>query len=213
VKVFRTEMFEDTACDEIVSLLRSGGIIAFPTDTAYGLGADPFNNAAVDRIFQIKGRSETKPILLLVSSVAMAESVTEPASVFHELAQQFWPGPLTVILPAAKSVPLKVTAGTETVGVRWPVADFATRLVKRFGQPITATSANQSGLPSAITAEEVRLQLDDSIDALIDGGPLPSRVGSTLIDLTVDPPLLLREGPISFETLRRFFEGRIRRRP
>jgi L-threonylcarbamoyladenylate synthase len=205
--MFHTETFEDTTYDEIVSLLRSGGVIAFPTDTAYGLGADPFNNAAIDRIFQIKGRSETKPILLLVSSVAMAESVTEPAGFFHDLVEQFWPGPLTVILPAAKSVPLKVTAGTQTVGVRWPEAGFATRLVKRFGQPITATSANQSGLPSAITAEEVRSQLGDSIDALIDGGPLPSRVGSTLIDLTADPPVLLREGPISFEKLQRFFEG------
>ena len=206
MKVFRTETFADTAYDEILSLLRSGAVIAFPTDTAYGLGADPFNNAAIDRIFQIKGRSETKPILLLVSSVAMAESVTEPDGVFYDLVEQFWPGPLTIILQAAKSVPLKVTAGTQTVGVRWPMARFATRLVERFGQPITATSANQSGLPSAITAEEVRSQLGDSIDALIDGGTLPSRVASTLIDLTADPPVLLREGPISFEKLQRFFE-------
>jgi L-threonylcarbamoyladenylate synthase len=210
--VFRTETFEDTAYDEIVHLLRSGGVIAFPTDTVYGLGADPFNNAAVDRIFRIKGRAETKPILLLVSNMAMAESVTEPASVFYDLVQRFWPGPLTVILRAAKSVPLKVTAGTETVGVRWPVAPFATTLVNRFGRPITATSANKSGLPSALTAEEVRSQLDDSTDALIDGGPLSWRTGSTLIDLTVEPPVLVREGPISFETLQRFFEGRIRRR-
>ena len=211
MRVFRTETFEDAIYDEIVSLLRSGGIIAFPTDTAYGLGADPFNNAAIDRIFQIKGRLETKPILLLVSSVRMAESVTEPPDVFHDLVEQFWPGPLTVILPAAKSVPLKITAGTRKVGVRCPAAGFATRLVKRFGYPITATSANRSGLPSAITAEEVREQLDEAVDALIDGGSLPSRGGSTLIDLTVDPPSLLREGPISFETLQHFFEGRIRR--
>jgi len=204
--VFRTETFEDAIYDEIVSLLRSGGIIAFPTDTAYGLGADPFNTAAIDRIFQIKGRPETKPILLLVSSVEMAESVTEPAGVFHNLAERFWPGPLTMILPAAKSVPLKVTAGTQKIGVRWPAAAFATRLVERFGYPITATSANRSGLPAAITAEEVREQLDESVDALIDGGSLPSRGGSTVIDLTLDPPLLLREGPISFKTLQYFFE-------
>ena len=116
-----------------------------------------------------------------------------------------------VILPAAKSVPLKVTAGTKTVGIRWPVSGFATQLVKRFGLPITATSANRSGLPSAVTAEEVRDQLDESVDALVDGGRLPSPGGSTLLDLTVDPPVVLRDGPVSFENLKEFFEGRIRR--
>lgn len=212
VKVFRTETFEDAAYLEIVSLLRAGGVIGFPTDTAYGLGADPFNEAAVDRIFEIKGRSETKPILLVVASVQMAEGITEPVNVFYDLARKFWPGPLTMILPAAKLVPLKLTGGTRTVGVRWPDAAFATQLIKRFGKPITATSANRSGLPSAVTGEEVRSQLDDSVDALIDGGPLPSRGGSTLIDLTADPPILLREGPISFDSLERFLEGRVRRR-
>jgi len=212
VKLFRTETFSEATYNEIVQLLRSCGVIAFPTDTAYGLGADPFNNAAIDRIFHVKGRIETKPILLVVSSVKMAESVTEPTPIFHGLVEQFWPGPLTVILPAAKSVPLKVTAGTGTIGVRWPKAPFATSLVKRFGQPITATSANRSGLPSAITAEEVRERLGDSIDALIDGGELPARGGSTVVDLTGESPVLLREGPVSFEQLQQFFEGRIRRR-
>ena len=212
MKVFRAEGLQEEGYDEIVTLLRSGGVIAFPTDTAYGLGANPFANAAVDRIFEVKGRPENKPILLLVDSVAMAESVAKPADDFYKLVQQFWPGPLTVILPAAKSVPLELTAGTRTVGVRWPMADFATNLVKRFGQPITATSANQSGLPAAITAAEVREQLDDRIDALVDGGRLPSRVGSTVIDLTAAPPVLLREGLVSFETLQRSFDGRIRRK-
>jgi len=212
VKVFRAEGLQDEGYDEIVTLLRSGGIVAFPTDTAYGLGANPFAHAAIDRIFEVKGRPENKPILLLVDSVAMAESVAKPAHDFDKLVQRFWPGPLTVILTAAKSVPLKLTAGTQTVGVRWPMADFATNLVKRFGRPITATSANRSGLTAAVTAEEVREQLDDHIDALVDGGRLPSAGGSTVVDLTVDPPVLLREGPISFETLQRSFDGRIRRK-
>jgi len=211
VKVFRTETLEDSGYDEIVSLLRSGGVIAFPTDTAYGLGADPFTDAAIDRIFEVKGRSEDKPILLLVDSVAMAESVTTPSAAFYKLVEQFWPGPLTVILPAAKSVPLKLTAGTRTVGVRWPRAGFAVNLMRHFGRPITATSANRSGRPAAVTAEEVRAQLDERIDALIDGGPLPFGGGSTVIDLSMDPPVLLREGPISFETLQTPFHGRIRR--
>ena len=211
MKVFSTETFDDAAYNEVVRLLQSGGVIAFPTDTAYGLGADPFNNAAIDRIFQIKGRPETKPILLVVSNVKMAESVAEPSPVFHDLVQKIWPGPLTVILQAAKSVPLKVTAGTGTVGVRWPNATFATKLVKRLGRPITATSANRSGLPSTITAEEVRAQLGESVDALIDGGALPTREGSTLLDLTGEQPVLLREGPVSFQSLQQFFLGRIRR--
>jgi L-threonylcarbamoyladenylate synthase len=211
VKVYRTETLEDEAYGEIVSLLRSGGVIAFPTDTAYGLGADPFDETAIDRIFQIKGRPDTKPILLVVSSIDMAESVAKANEVFCELARHFWPGPLTMILPALESVPLKLTAGTQTVGVRWPLAPFAARLVKEFGKPITATSANRSGLPGAITAGEVRTQLGDTVDSLIDGGELPTRGGSTLLDLTRDAPVLLREGPVSFQRLQRFFGGKIRR--
>jgi L-threonylcarbamoyladenylate synthase len=211
VKVFRTETLQDADYAQLASLLQSGGVIAFPTDTAYGLGADPFNEAAIDRIFRIKGREETKPILLIVDSLAMAKSVSVPPRVFRKTARQFWPGPLTMILRAAKSLPPKVTAGTNTIGLRWPVAEFATRLLKHFKRPITATSANRSGQPSAITAEEVRAQFDESLDVLIDGGTLPSRGGSTLLDLTVEPPVLLREGPVSFESLQQFFDGKVRR--
>ena len=213
MKVFRTEALQDADYAQLASLLQSGGVIAFPTDTAYGLGADPFNEAAIDRIFRLKGRAETKPILLVVDSLAMAKSVSVPPRVFRETARQFWPGPLTMILRAAKSLPPKVTAGTNTIGLRWPVADCATKLLKHFKRPITATSANRSGLPSAITVEEVREQFDESLDALIDGGTLPSRGGSTLLDLTVEPPVLLREGPVSFESLQQLFDGKIRRQP
>ena len=213
MKLFRTETLQDADYAQLASLLQSGGVIAFPTDTAYGLGADPFNEAAIDRIFRLKGRAETKPILLVVDSLAMAKSVSVPPRVFRETARQFWPGPLTMILRAAKSLPPKVTAGTNTIGLRWPVADCATKLLKHFKRPITATSANRSGLPSAITVEEVREQFDESLDALIDGGTLPSRGGSTVLDLTVEPPVLLREGPVSFESLQQFFDGKIRRQP
>src|SRR2546428_1670626 len=115
----------------------------------------------------------------------MAESVTTPSAAFYKLVEQFWPGPLTVILPAAKSVPLKLTAGTRTVGVRWPMAGFAGNLMRHFGRPITATSANRSGRPAAGTAEEVRAQLDERIDALIDGGAPPVRGGLPGDDLPV----------------------------
>ena len=204
-------MLEDAAYGEIVSMLLAGGVIGFPTDTVYGLGADPFNDRAVDRIFQIKGRAETKPILLLVNSIRMAESVSEPSSMFYSVASRFWPGPLTVIVKAQASIPAKVTAATNTIGLRWPMAPFAEKLMEKLGKPVTATSANRSDMPSTITAEEVRSQLGESLDALIDGGVLPARSGSSLLDLTVDPPVLLREGPISFESLLEFFKGRIRR--
>lgn len=195
-----------------MSLLRNGGIVALPTDTAYALCADPFNEIAVARIFVIKRRSEAKPILLLVDSLAMAESVILPVDVFYRVAEKFWPGPLTIITQAAASLPSNVTAGTMTIGLRWPIAPFATDIMSRLGRPITGTSANRSEMPSAITADEVRAQLGDSVDALVDGGRLPSRGGSTLLDLTVEPPVVLREGPVTFETLAGFFDGRIRRR-
>jgi L-threonylcarbamoyladenylate synthase len=211
VKVFAVETLHEPECDEIVSLLRNGGVIAFPTDTSYGLGADPFNEAAVDRIFAIKGRPESKPILLLVDSIAMSESIIRFKRSFLRVVERFWPGPLTIIAPAIEALPKNVTAGTNTIGVRWPIASFATMVVGQFGKPVTATSANRSGMPSTATADEVRAQLHDSVDALIDGGLLPSRTGSTLLDLTTDPPAVLREGPVTFEELEEFFKGRIRR--
>ena len=211
MKVFRSGTAQRDTYDQIVSLLRDGGIIAFPTDTSYGLGADPFNAAAVERIFAIKGRPETKPILLLVDSLPMAESIIQPSVLFYRVAEKFWPGPLTIVTYAAASLPANVTAGTQTIGLRWPLAAFATTLVNCFGKPITATSANRSGMPACITADEVQLQIGDSVDAIVDGGMLPSRGGSTLLDMTIDPPVLLREGPVTFETLAQFFNGRIRR--
>jgi L-threonylcarbamoyladenylate synthase len=212
VKSFHAETAHEETYEEVVSLLRDGAVIAFPTDTAYGLGADPFNESAVGRIFQLKGRPETKPILLLVDSLAMAEYVIQPGELFQIVARKFWPGPLTVITQAAPSVPGNVTAGSGTIALRWPMASFATTLVNRLGSPITATSANRSGMPSSVSADEVREQFGNSLDALIDGGRLPSRGGSTLLDLTVDPPVVVREGPVSFERLSEFFNGRIRRR-
>jgi L-threonylcarbamoyladenylate synthase len=211
VKVFRGETLHDLDYDEIVALLRGGGIIGFPTDTAYGLGCDPFDKGAVERLFRLKGRPETKPILLVIDSLAMAESISQPSEMFRAVANKFWPGPLTVVVEAKAAVPDNVTAGTGTIGLRWPVAPIATNLLKRFGKPITATSANRTGQLSAITAGEIRLQFGEGLDAIVDGGSLPVRGGSTLLDITADPPILLREGPISYETLQTFFNGRIRR--
>jgi L-threonylcarbamoyladenylate synthase len=211
MEVFHTNRLSENDFSTILAILHRGGVIGFPTDTSYGLGANPFDDNAIDRIFRVKQRSETKPILLLVNSIHMAEILSRPPDAFYSLAQRFWPGPLTLINPAAPTLSEKVTAGTTSVGLRWPAADFATTLVGRFGRPITATSANRSSQVSAVTAQEVLTQLGSSLDALIDGGTLPVRGGSTLLDLTSDPPVLLREGPISFDSLSEFLGGRIKR--
>ena len=210
MEVFYTDSLREREFEQILSVLRAGGVIGFPTDTAYGLGADPFNEHAVSQIFSIKGRPEDKPILLLVDSLEMTERITLPNPWFHVAARAFWPGPLTMILRTTV-FPSNVTAGAGTVGVRWPAAPFAVELVRRFGNPITATSANRSGSPSCITAEEVRAQLGGSIEMLIDGGELPSRGGSTLLDLTAGMPTLRREGPVTFETLRNVFGSNLRK--
>ena len=196
MQLFDAAGLSDGALEQILSFLRAGGVIGFPTDTAYGLGADPFNEEAVRRIFEIKGRPEGKPILLLVDSISMASRVCHMSDSAHALAERFWPGPLTMILPARENVPSLVTAGTGNVGVRWPASDFALRLVGALEQPITATSANRSGIPSSVTAVEVCEQFGDSLKFVIDGGKLPARGGSTLLDLTATPPRVLREGPI-----------------
>jgi len=197
MQLFDAASLSDRALGQILSFLRGGGVIAFPTDTAYGLGADPFNEGAVRRIFEMKGRAETKPILVLVDSIAMANSIARLSDTALALAERFWPGPLTMVLPARASLSATVTAGSETIGVRWANTVFTQRLLEAFGRPITATSANRSGLPSAVTAEEVRVQLGDSLEMLVDGGELPAREGSTLLDVTRIPVRLLREGPIA----------------
>jgi L-threonylcarbamoyladenylate synthase len=195
----------------ILSLLHEGRVIGFPTDTAYGLGADPFNDRAVGEIFRIKGRPESKPILLLVDSLEMTEQVAHAVPLFRSIAQSFWPGPLTLVLPAREVLPDSITAGTGTIGLRWPVCPFATMLVEMFGKPITATSANRTGQPTCITASEVSEQIGEFLPVLIDGGELPARTGSTLLDLTGQTPILLREGPVRYDSLEAFLQGRLRR--
>jgi L-threonylcarbamoyladenylate synthase len=198
--------------DQILSFLRSGGVIGFPTDTAYGLGADPFQESAIRRIFEIKGRPESKPILVLVDSMDMLQQIVDRPNVSSDanlLASRFWPGPLTMILPALGTVPRLVTAGTGTIGVRWPIAGFTTRLVRALRRPITATSANKSGLPSTASGDEVRAQLGADLEMLIDGGVLATPQGSTLIDLTQKRPTILREGPVSRMALAEALNGNL----
>jgi L-threonylcarbamoyladenylate synthase len=204
MKVFKAQDLSGRDFEEILSFLRRGGVIGYPTDTAYGLGADAFNELAISEIFRIKGRSEAKPILLIVDSMQMLGQVATVTDAVARVASQFWPGPLTIVLPALATVSSALTAGKGTIGVRWPDAPFALSLVKALGHPLTATSANRSGMPAAVTAAEAQAQLEAQLEILVDGGELPARGGSTIIDMSRSPAVLLREGPVSFEAIREF---------
>ncbi len=167
--------------------IRHGEVLGMPTDTFYGLAADPFNLRAVDRVYEIKTRSRHKPLSLLIESVEQAEMLTKPLpESFYELARKFWPGPLTIIVRAASRLPLKVTANTGNVALRIPAAEIPIAVVRAAGLPITATSANLSGASECTTAQAVREQLQDRISVIVDGGTSPRSVASTIIDLT-DP--------------------------
>ena len=211
MQIFNAARLSERDFNQILSFLRAGGVIGFPADTAYGLGADASNESAIRRVFEIKGRAETKPVLLLVNSIEMAERLATVSEVARLLAARFWPGPLTMVLPSRSTVSRMLTAGSDSIGVRWPDAVFALRLIGGLGMPVTATSANRSGMPAAATADEVRSQLEGRLEMLIDGGTLPFPGGSTVLDLTGESPVLLREGPVSFNTLSEVLQRNIRR--
>lgn len=171
-------------------------VIAFRTDTFYGLGADPFNAGAVTRIRTLKGR-DNKPILLLISDLDELERlIVEPSREFLDLAEKFWPGPLTIIGKATPDLPPEITAGTGTVGVRLPNDDVVRKLVRECGGALTATSANPAGRSPACSAEEVRAYFPEGIDLIVDGGEVTVKEPSTVLDATTSPPRIVREGAI-----------------
>jgi tRNA threonylcarbamoyl adenosine modification protein (Sua5/YciO/YrdC/YwlC family) len=188
--------------------IRAGEVLGMPTDTFYGLAADPFNLRAVDRIYEIKSRSRHKPLSLLIESVEQAEELAKPLpEEFHALARKFWPGPLTIIVRAASRLPLKVTANTGNVALRIPSSAIPLAVVQAAGIAITATSANLSGEAECTTAHAVRDQLHDRISIIVDGGPSPREVSSTIIDLTDEEARwkIMREGAIPTQEISEFF--------
>jgi L-threonylcarbamoyladenylate synthase len=182
---------------DAASALRAGGLVAFPTETFYGLGAAALQSAAVRRVFAVKGRAESKPLLVLIDSVAMIEKVASsipPAA--RPLIARHWPGPLTLVVPARDTIPGALTAGTGTIGVRLPAHPVARALVAALGAPVTAPSANPSGAPPPTTAAEVLAHFDGIIEMIVDGGPTSGGEPSTIVDVTVDPPRILRQGAV-----------------
>jgi L-threonylcarbamoyladenylate synthase len=191
------------------SVIASGGVIAFRTDTFYGLGADPFNPDAVRRVRQLKGREGNKPILILVGdSDQVSRLIAVRSKAFDLLAERFWPGPLTLIGPARPEVPNEITAGTGTVGVRLADDDEVRALVRACGGALTATSANPSGDPPSGTAREVADYLHDGIDLIVDGGEVSATSPSTVVDLSDAEPRVVREGAISRADIMHVLEAR-----
>jgi L-threonylcarbamoyladenylate synthase len=188
--------------------IRAGQVLGMPTDTFYGLAADPFNLRAVDRVYEIKSRSRHKPLSLLIEDVEQAEELANSLpDEFRALAKKFWPGPLTIIVKAASRLPLKVTANTGNVALRVPNAKIPLEVVKAAGIPITATSANLSGESECTTAEAVRDQLGIRIPIIVDGGSSPRETASTIVDLTDEEARwrIMREGAISSQEISEFF--------
>jgi tRNA threonylcarbamoyl adenosine modification protein (Sua5/YciO/YrdC/YwlC family) len=188
--------------------IRAGEVLGMPTDTFYGLAADPFNLLAVDRVYDIKSRSRHKPLSLLIESVDQAEELARPLpEEFYKLARKFWPGPLTIIVKAASRLPLKVTANTGNVALRIPSAKIPLAVVQAASIPITATSANLSGETECTTAEAVRDQLQGRISIIVDGGTSPREIPSTIVDLTDEEARwrIMREGAITSQEISEFF--------
>jgi L-threonylcarbamoyladenylate synthase len=193
----------DAAVKRAAELLRAGEVVALPTETVYGLAVNALDERAVAKIFQIKGRPANNPIIVHIADVAMAKHCAAgwPASA-DKLAQAFWPGPLTLILPRAKTIPSIVTAGGATVGVRWPSHPLIQAVIRECGLPLAAPSANLSGRLSPTNAGHVREQLAGKISLIVDGGQSQVGIESTVLDLTISPPEILRPGMTHIESLR-----------
>ena len=180
-----------------VSVLKGGGVLAYPTETFYGLGADASNEAAIEKIFALKGRRFTNPVSVIVADESTLEQlVTEIPTEARILMKRFWPGPLTLVFRAAPSVSARLTASTGKIGVRISSHPIAALLARELGAPLTATSANPSGREETLSAAGVSESLGGLPDMIIDGGETPGKPGSTIVDVTVSPFRILRQGAI-----------------
>lgn len=183
------------------AVLQSGGICAFPTETVYGLGANAFDAAAVAKIFKAKGRPQDNPLIVHVADPGQLDGICTVTPLAEKLIARFWGGPLTLILPKTERVPAAVTAGLDTVAVRMPSHPIANALLRLCGLPVAAPSANLSGKPSPTRAAHVLADMDGRADCIIDGGDCLWGVESTVLDLTVSPPAILRPGAVTKEEI------------
>lgn len=190
----------DSAVRNAARVLENGGVILYPTDTLYGLGADALSGDAVQKVRSIKGRAERKPIHAIFPDIETAEEYAEINDDARLLAKRYFPGPLTLVLKKRKEIATGIARGIETIGVRIPDNEFCLRLVREFGRPFTTTSANKSGKKAEPTVEKILKQLGAAagmIDLAIDAGELPKREPSSVVDVSGERPIILREGAIS----------------
>ncbi len=198
-----TKYLTEKDLPQAAEIIRRGGLVGIPTETVYGLGANGLDPKAVSRIFEAKGRPQDNPLILHITDVSWLERYCKEIPLTaYKLAEAYWPGPMTMILPRKDMVPDAVTAGLDTVGMRCPSHILCHELIRLADVPIAAPSGNTSGRPSPTTADHMREDMDGKIDAIVDGGPCSVGVESTIIDLTCTPPRLLRPGGISLEQLR-----------
>lgn len=189
------------------AIIQTGGVIAFPTDTVYGIGVTAFDSKSIEKIYDVKGRSHLKAIPILLGDVEDLDLISSPLTpTVLRIIRKFWPGALTLVLPASSSLPENLSP-TPTVGVRIPDLDQVRSLLRATG-PLAATSANLSGEPSALTADEVLQQFDGRIDLVLDGGSVPGGQASTVLDCSAEHLKVLREGPINLESILRVLNER-----
>src|SRR5262245_9708300 len=195
------------AIEEAVTWILRGGVVALGTDTLYGLAVDPFNRAAVSRLFEVKEREPDREVPLIAAETGQITAhlgrVTPAA---ERLASRYWPGPLTLVVPAPASLSRDVTGGRKTVGVRVPAFAIARAVCTGCGRPVTATSANLSGQPPTADPDAVERTLGGRIDFLLDTGPTPGGPPSTIVDVTVDPPALIREGAVPWAEIQTWLD-------
>jgi L-threonylcarbamoyladenylate synthase len=198
---------EESILTQAAEILANGGIIAYPTETFYGLGADATNEKAIEKIFVVKGRNFKNPVSLIIGQAddiyPLVQDVPQTAK---KLMAAFWPGALTIVFLAADKISPLLTAGSGKIGLRVSSHPGAGGIVQKLKKPLTATSANLTGAPECTRASEVAQQIGDKIDAIVDLGSTPGTAGSTIIDITCDPPVILREGTISRKTIEKYID-------
>ncbi|MFL2639923.1 MAG: L-threonylcarbamoyladenylate synthase [Dehalococcoidia bacterium] len=195
-------MIRDLNIRAAAVVLRSGGMVAFPTDTVYGLGADAFNESAVKRIFSAKNRNKDHGLPVLISQIDQIKQLVNKLSKSEEkLIKHFWPGALTIVFNRHSKVPNIVSGGSDTIAVRMPSSEVALNLIEEFGGPIVGTSANRSGFSEAVSAEQAESEIGTWLDYLIPSDEICSGTPSTILDMTTSPPRILREGGVTAEEI------------
>lgn len=198
---------DDKKLQEVANIIRQGGIIVFPTETVYGIGTNGLDSKSISKLYHVKQRPLNKPISLLVSSLEMVKAVTENISdIEYKLMEAFFPGPLTIILKKNKLVPNNLTNNTDTVGIRLPDNIIARKLIEYANVPIATPSANISGRSSGTNIQDIIKDFGDKVDYYIDGGPSKLGIGSTIVKIEDNKPLILREGSISKEQINKYID-------